>query len=363
MRVSDFKVFLKIVVFMATCIVCAPASAGPKPRYDDVTEIVQTLACCYSFPKAINNHGVVVGSSSPSNDGQPFLYRNGVMEPLFPIIEGAALDVNDAGDVLLGAGFEAYNQGYLIRSGAAILLPLYPSALNNHGEVVGLGLTGDLINFSVVTWSNGVVRPLGGSSPGWASAVTDINDSAIAVGAIYQFHEYELGEVYETNHLAVMFRDDQTIPLGTLPGFAFSSAQAINDRGEIVGTAWTDPETARGFLYRAGSLIELGTLPGATEVRPLRINNLGHVIGYVEDARNQQRGFLYMNGVMHDLTDFIKPATDWTIFVPYAINDKDQIVGNGYKGSPDIYTFLLTPRKEPKPPHFKPPRGVFPGPQ
>jgi probable HAF family extracellular repeat protein len=350
MRASGLnKIFQSTLILIATCFVPAPADADPKPRYDELTEIVQTLSGYYALPTAINNHGVVVGGGfGEPDDGQPFLYRNGVMEGL-PIVHGLALDINDAGDVLVQGGFDVGYSGILIRAGAPILLhtgsgrQLYPAALNNRGEVVGQGGF-----FNVVAWSNGVVRPLG--SPNSIGTATDINDSGIVVGAAYELTE----DLYPINHRAVMFRDDQTIPLGTVPGFAFSYANAINNRGEVIVTAWTEENTARDFLYRRGSFIDLGTLPGATEVRAKAINNLGHVIGYVEDAQNRQRPFLYMDGAMHDLTELIKPAPDFTLLLPKAINDKDQIVAVGYFDSGEPYAFLLTPKKEPKPAHFKP---------
>ena len=53
----------------------------------------------------------------------------------------------------------------------------------------------------------------------------------------------------------------------------------------------------------------------------------------------------------------------WTFLTANAINDKGQIIGIGQINGGAHTTFLLTPKKEPKPAHFKPPHGVFPGPQ
>jgi probable HAF family extracellular repeat protein len=108
-------------------------------------------------------------------------------------------------------------------------------------------------------------------------------------------------------------------------------------------------------------MIDIGTLPGAVAVHPKGLNNLGHVVGYVEDAQGQQRAFLYLDGVMHDLTEFIKPNSGWTFLKANAINDKDQIAGVGQINGGVHTAFLLTPKRHVSPAFdFKPPRGASP---
>jgi probable HAF family extracellular repeat protein len=353
------RIFQSTLILIATCLAAGSANAEPKLRFE-IAPIVPDAPHFTVVPTAINNHGVVAGNV---DEGRwPFRYHNGVIEsvPLYyggvPLNCGMAIDINDAGEIVVQCYYY-----YLVRPTETIDTivlregddgPLfhYASALNNRGEVAGGGGVAAI-------WSNGVVQVIGPPD----SDAFDINDAGVAVGA--------------TAGVAAMFRDGQSISLGTLPGFAFSYAQAINNRGEVLGTAHPDDDTAcyptipgcyrqtRAFLLQAGSMIDLGTLPGATAVRARALNNLGHVVGNVEDAEGRQRAFLYMDGVMHDLTEFIKPNTGWTFLTANAINDKDQIAGVGQINGGARTAFLLTPKKQPKPHfHFKPPRGVFPGP-
>src|SRR6266436_6560186 len=85
--------------------------------------------------------------------------------------------------------------------------------------------------------------------------------------------------------------------LGTSLGSA-SYAQAINDKGQVVGY-WSTPRGMRVFLYESGELKDLGTL-GATNIYALSINNLGEIAGVAQTSTGLQ-AFLYQNGLISNL--------------------------------------------------------------
>lgn len=261
----------------------------------------------------------------------------------------------------------------LVRAGMPILLEsgsefplLYPQALNNRGEVAGGVIDGYVSGGNVLfthqhaaVWSNGIVRRLAPITPDASTAASDINDSGVAVGVMYPV-TLPWSEIY----MAVLFRDGQIIPLGTLPGDRSSYAQAINNRGEILCNSWssTDFDDRRSFLVRAGSIIDLGALADGAVVDAMALNNLGHIVGYAYDVEGRQRAFLYFDGAMHDLTEFVKPNTGWTFLSANAINDRGQIIGSGQINGGHHRAFLLTPKRAPRtkiPPRT--PRGPFPG--
>src|SRR4051812_43738035 len=74
--------------------------------------------------------------------------------------------------------------------------------------------------------------------------------------------------------------------LGTLGG-ASSSASALNDQGQVVGTSLTASGQAHAFLYSGGVMADLGTLAGQNYSRAQDINNAGNVVGasLVEDLQ------------------------------------------------------------------------------
>lgn len=109
------------------------------------------------------------------------------------------------------------------------------------------------------------------------------------------------------------------IDLGTLPGGTFSSANGINNSGQVVGDSDSDNGT-RAFLYSNGTMTDLGTLPGGSNSSATGINNSGQVVGNA--VLGTTRAFLYSNGTMIDLRSGLSTSSSAT-----AINNSGQIVG------------------------------------
>ncbi|OAI23096.1 hypothetical protein A1356_18350 [Methylomonas koyamae] len=85
--------------------------------------------------------------------------------------------------------------------------------------------------------------------------------------------------------------------LGTLGGLT-SSAAAINDLGQIVGTADTASGVNSAFIFSNGQMADLGNF-GAIGAAPTAINNSGQIIGQLIDLTGP-RGFLHTNGQLVD---------------------------------------------------------------
>jgi probable HAF family extracellular repeat protein len=107
----------------------------------------------------------------------------------------------------------------------------WANAVNGLGEVVGWfdggpwdALGGGYDRWAVI-WRNGTaiqLRPLGPPH----SIAMDINDAGWIVGGSR--------DAQGQDH-AVLWRDDEVIDLGTLPGYVASHAYRINEAGDIVG--------------------------------------------------------------------------------------------------------------------------------
>ncbi|MEH2464428.1 DUF3466 family protein [Nostoc sp.] len=110
--------------------------------------------------------------------------------------------------------------------------------------------------------------------------------------------------------------------LGALTGQAFTYATGINDSGEVVINSLTS-----SFFYSNGLLKKISPLPGDNQLAVTGINNLGQVVGNSvgRNKFNLNNPFLYSNGITQPLS--IQNA------IPYAINDRTQIVGAGSGGS------------------------------
>jgi len=89
--------------------------------------------------------------------------------------------------------------------------------------------------------------------------------------------------------------------LGTLPGYPSASASAINNSGQVAGTAvdsYGNPQEA--ILYSGGLTIPLGTLGGAHSATT-DLNDSGQVVGWALDSSGNLRAFLYSGGTMTNL--------------------------------------------------------------
>ena len=88
--------------------------------------------------------------------------------------------------------------------------------------------------------------------------------------------------------------------LGTLPGYTESHAYGINNRGQVVGAAFTAGVLPRAVLWDKGEMIDLGVLPGDTYSAAWAINDTGQVVGDSFSAWTLN-GFLWYKGAMFKL--------------------------------------------------------------
>jgi len=81
------------------------------------------------------------------------------------------------------------------------------------------------------------------------------------------------------------------------PGERGESVLGLNDHGQIIGVTGQ-----RAFLWDRGRLHFLDSLPGTAYLSPRAINNAGQIVGtaYAADFV-RRRAFLWENGKTHDL--------------------------------------------------------------
>jgi probable HAF family extracellular repeat protein len=113
------------------------------------------------------------------------------------------------------------------------------------------------------------------------------------------------------------------IDLGLLPGGTSSRANAINNQGQIVGSADTSAGNTHAVLWQHGKVTDLGTLPGGTTSAASAINDQGQIVGSSDARDGQQHAVLWHDGEMVDLGGL----PDAAVSIPTAINNQGQIVG------------------------------------
>lgn len=187
-----------------------------------------------------------------------------------------AIDVNEAGDVLVFSHTSGDLSGWaaVYRGGQLIPLTLdgtfsFAVDLNEAGDALANqydSLTG---RYRGVLFRGGVVRELSGFGAGLRIWPKALNEAGDVVGTA----ELPSGLAH-----AFLHRNGTITDLGSL-GYTHSEAMDVNEAGDVVGYAYPpDWNGHRAVLFRGGSVIDLGSL-GGRWANALRINDAGDILG------------------------------------------------------------------------------------
>jgi probable HAF family extracellular repeat protein len=131
------------------------------------------------------------------------------------------------------------------------------------------------------------------------------------------------------------------LDLGTLSGEAGASiANAINDRGQVVGSSSTASGEGHAFFWERGSMVDMGTLPGGTSSDALAINRRGQVAG-ISNSPSGSNLFLWENGEFVDTGIGWTPRTESSAQI---LNNGGEIVGLHTTASGETHGALWTRR-------------------
>ncbi len=246
--------------------------------------------------------------------------QNGLIDPLLGVPENRGVIWTRNGKITDLGTLEGGNE-------------TFAATVNNRGQVAGWAANTVPDSFSLgcisacfttqtrgFVWQDGVMRDLG--TLGGPDALTQaINERGQIIGTSYISSIPNAGSGIPTIH-PFIWEDDRMVDIGTLGG-TFGGASFINNRGEVVGTSnLAGDQTQHPYLWDRGSLKDLGTL-GGDNGQAIWINDAGEVVGEADLPGSQTHdGFLWKNGVMTDLGNL-----GLTSFA-FAINSEGQIVGH-----------------------------------
>lgn len=206
-------------------------------------------------PSLINDRGVVLGSVALADGSFGIVLRraDGTRTGLGTLGDAGygapyLVGLNERGDVAAYAATAAGFRAYARRAGASSWRPLpglpgatdvRVSGINGSGLVVGTSNTGPDTLQQAVTWhiAGGPARALptlGGETSG-ALAVNDRGDIS------------GFSTLGGSGTHAVLWRRGLLVDLG--PAGMDSSAGALNASGQVVGTAYTNDDGARGYRW------------------------------------------------------------------------------------------------------------------
>lgn len=163
------------------------------------------------------------------------------------------------------------------------------SDMNNAGQIVG-----NTQENAAWIWADDGIVNLSLMSPGIQA--TAINNRGEVAGA-FSF----------ADSAAFIYSHGQLRDIGRPAGLNYAIPHAINDRGEVAGTAGNFPgDTSRAFFYSGGAMTAIGTF-GGDQGDAYGLNDHGQVVGGAalppapDVPRGEPRGFIYRDGVLRQL--------------------------------------------------------------
>ena len=299
------------------------AATSATRFYYSITDLGSTLYSEASHsPLGINDAGQVVGARPTPTSVNDFLWSNGTMTNLTPLV--SPVDINNNGQVVgrtytisnnrLYSHASVWDKGTITVLDTTLDRESFPYSINDKGQAVGGAYT--TTGFHAFLWSNGTKTQLPGTF------AYDINNRGQVVCS------------------KVLWNGDEITDLGTLGG-DFTTAYGINDRGQVVGAASTSANTYHAFFWNNGAMTDLGTL-GGNESTAFGINNRGQIVGRAQLSSNVYHAFMWVNGSMRDLNRLVPGYSRWRLVNAWDINNNGQIVSVG-KFKDQTHAFLLTP--------------------
>ena len=229
-----------------------------------------------------------------------------------------------------------------------------PEAINASGQVAGFSDTSTTVTFPcpghykpprtcsshpqhAFLYSNGTMTDLG--SLGGA----DKGSSAAAINVSGEVAGLSQTATAGVTH-AALWTGTTMVDLGALAPLSsgsWSSADGINDSGQVVG-AWAPGENGTGthhpWLYSNGTMTSLPVPSGLTgpSCVPGAINNSGQIVGYCTDASGNYHGVVWQNGTVTTLGTLGGLQVETVT----AINNNGQITGRGTTSTGALDGFL-----------------------
>jgi len=351
-------------VAAALAIAASPALAEVTYEIVDLTELAQGIGVVQCEGRSVNELGQVVGFE---------LLPEYVARGLFWDSDGtpAELDALDGDNSTIAVGIE--DDGTILGHSNEVTVEYIRDRIIIHeiqkavmwrdgnltnlndlieegGEDVTLEFARDRNNAGRVVGFSGLIDGPPFHSNGFLfddGVVTDLESlqRPVAINELDQIVGYlSFGQAK-----AYLWDNGKLVNLHDHPdiGGVTSRAYDINDDEMIVGEAQfhiSKPEEAMVWLDRVPTRL----VPEYNRPQGIAtgVNNHGQIVGFfndLDDTQSPWRGFIWEDGRRTDLLDMIDPDLGWEILFAFAINDRGQIVGGGFRNGEIGHGFLMTP--------------------
>jgi probable HAF family extracellular repeat protein len=324
-----------------------------------IVEALSQFGIPESYLGNVNNHGIGAGSmtytTQDSNGNSHTTYHGYTWTPdggpdVNQTPGSGYSDINDAGDILIGAAIRFADGHTAFMSPWANDRSVGGAEINEAGMVIGTSVfryyDHCIYERRAVVWTEfGGTVSLESLVPN-AEVGTDINNSNEVVGNTS--HSGLCGDFK-----AFLCRVDtgEWVDLHTMltgGGAGTTEASAINDLGQVAGEGWNGSFVS-GWVWDPGAgFTYLPALKAGDRdrVRPYDLNDGGVVVGgAATDGWADQRAFIWdAAGGMRDLNDLVELPPNFILDRALEISDTGVIVGDGHWGpawGPPVAFYLV----------------------
>lgn len=200
--------------------------------------------------------------------------------------------------------------------------------VNNAGVIVGESEDANG-RFAAVVWENGVIRQLPRLLPdftgGWGNAQA-VNERGDIVGN---------DTFFGFAHAVLWPATGGVVDLGLLPGSDFSMAFGISRDGTVMGASTSFSNfLGRPTLWKGGTMSEIilppgGRLMGANIATGQMFNDAGDFLADIgTDAFSTGKAIVFRKGVFETLA--MLPDAQFQLSTPYGLNEAGDVVGFAY---------------------------------
>lgn len=351
------KSLYRIAFGFCSMAVAAAASAHSVYR---LTEVPVLAGYASGYATSINDNGDVAGYCQTAVAGSNyvgFTFRNGVLSTTGKLTAkgnfSAANYVSTTGVVVGSADTGDFRPQGFVRNGTS-MVNVYP---NNGGNTHALRIDsagrvyGYFIRRGNANWQGAMWTPNPKKARTYTETILGGTGIPLAFNSVGRAAGYsnagrQTAAIWGNTGVRAM----QLLP--TMPDYSSSSAYAMNDLGDVVGSGHP-AFSSRALLWRASTsytLEELPLLPGHNYGGSHAINNAGVVLGtsaYGEPGTwniGPSTNIVWDGGVPAPLDALLDPASafGWTITATVGINNNGQIVANATKGGV-AKAVILTP--------------------
>ena len=221
------------------------------------------------------------------------------------------------------------NSYYVPKTSLLAEVDSHAYGINNFSAIVGSSLreVNGSFQVSATIWQDGKTNYLASlSGDQYKSIAQAINDKGVVVGESFT------GNSWDAHH-ATLWNDKGVIDLGTLGG-KDSDALAINNEGLVVGWAsGAEPDDyTHPVMWKDGQIINLSpTLHGAAT----SVNDNGLIVGYTLDNEMYAHPMLWNNQ-----KEIVLQSAAGSFSYTSAINNKNQIVGSEITADGQFHALL-----------------------